>query len=394
MMLIKNATLFDKNGKEFISDIEIKDGKFSKIEKNIPLTSFNEQKVCDVCGKYILPGLCDIHTHGARKCDFTLTQSDEEILNIMPHYSQNGVTMIFPTTVSAPFDQLKTAVKNITSASKKCKSVHIAGIHIEGPYLSHGKRGAHLESYLTLPNINQMLELQSLADGLKMRVTVAPELDGAMDFIDKCVKHGILVSLGHSEAGYDVLKKAIDKGADCFTHLYNAMSPLHHREPGCVGTALSEDVYCELICDGIHVHPQTVSLTRKVKQQNKMVLVTDSIQAAGLTKSDDDVVTFMSAGKQVTCKGDIARTETGELAGSTLGLFYGFYNYMNFTGACTCEACNAASLNPATAVGMQDRFGQVRVGASADFIVYDSKKGKKQALEATYCNGELTYKCQ
>lgn len=379
MILIKNVAFgCEENecgGYVCIENEKITEVGYGECEKSADI-------VLDGLSGVLYPGLCDIHTHGAKKIDFTQCSTDDAV-KLENWYSSCGVTSVFPTTTTETEENILTAVKNIAAASKLVTKVHYDGIHIEGPFLSHEKRGAHNEALLKLPDIGLVKKIIECANGLKIRMTLAPELPGALDFIKECKKLGVMITLGHSAADTDISLKAINLGADCVTHTFNAMNQLHHRNPGLLGAALAEDVFAEIICDGLHVHPTAVKLFSKAKGQDKAVLITDSIILAGCDERDG---VLKSAGEDVCVKdGKIVTVDSGVLAGSSLKLCDGVLNYAHFCGVTLDEAVKCASANSAKAVGIYDVCGSIEQGKRADFALF-SRDGK---LLHTVCGGKI-----
>ncbi len=340
--------------------------------------------VIDGDGNILYPGFCDIHTHGALKKDFTSCSVDE-MCELSKWYASSGVTSVFPTTTTETEENILLAVKNITEASKKITGVHYDGIHIEGPFLSHARRGAHNEMLLREPDIELVKRILSIADGLKIRITIAPEIHGAFEFIKQCKKLGVLVTLGHSAAGVDTSLEAFGLGADCVTHTFNGLNQLHHREPGLLGAALAEDVYTEVICDGLHIHPEAVKLLDRAKKEDKVVLISDSIILAGCTENDG---VFVSAGEKVhVVDGKILTVDSGVLAGSSLKLCDGVYNYSKFCSVPLDKAARAAGENAAKAADVYNMCGSIENGKRADFVLMD-RNGK---LVNTICDGKIVF---
>ena len=360
MILIKNGLVLDSIKKEFIKqDILIENNKIKDVG-NINV----DCEIIDATDKYVIPSFIDIHTHGAMGVDFLNATSDnsDALLN---HYLNHATKTIYATTVTASESQILTAIKNIKEISKKSK-INIEGIHIEGPFISKDAPGCHKVSEIRIPTISELDKICEVADGLKLRITVAPEIDGAENFIKEAVKRSINIGIGHSSADGETVKKALSWGANVMIHLYNAMTPLHHRKPGCVGIGLSSDVYTEIICDGHHVNPDVIDLTYKIKGSDKLVLITDSMEATGMTNGK-----YSIGGIDVFMKDDVVTTENGTLAGSTLNMLQAVKNLMNFTNATLADAVICASLTPAKVVGIDDITGSIEIGKRADISILD-----------------------
>lgn len=380
MTLIKNVC-FGVDDTSLDGYVKTQNGIISEVGHG---DSGKAEIVVDGNGALLYPGLCDIHTHGAQKIDFTSCSVDDAC-SLAKWYASAGVTSVFPTTATDTEENILKAVSTVAQASKLVSDVRFDGVHIEGPFLSHAKKGAHNELLLREPDIELVKKILLAADGLKVRITLAPELNGAFEFIEQCRKLGVLVTLGHSAAGAETALCAMSLGANCVTHTFNAMNLLHHREPGLLGAALSEDVYAELICDGLHVHPEAVKLFSRAKASDKAVLISDSIILAGCSENDG---VFKSAGEDVHIKdGKIVTVGSETLAGSSLKLCDGVVNYMEFTGVSLDKAVFAASTNAAKAAGIYDLCGSIEKGKRADFVLMD-RSGK---LINTICGGKIVF---
>lgn len=330
----------------------------------------------------LTPGLLDIHIHGAFGIDI-MSASTDELVALTQKLPQFGVTGFFPTTVAATGDRILGAIRNVRQAAEKHEpGTAIDGIHIEGPFVSHEKKGAFDPAMLRDPDCAEYDRFAEAAKGLKLRITAAPELNGACAFYRHVHEKGGLVTIGHTNATKEIALKGLDAGATCFTHLFNAMSGLHHREPGVAGAALLSDAYVELICDGMHVVPDMVDLVFRVKDHDKMVLISDAILAAGLGDGDYNFWNF-----HITVKDGLAREDSGTIAGSTLTMIHAVSNVQKFAGLGFAQAVKCASLIPARAVGLDGELGSITPGKRADLLVL----GKDHELLKTYCRGREVY---
>lgn len=338
-MVYKNARINDG-----LADIVIDDGKFSYIGKV-------EEDGIELGGNKVFAGLIDVHTHGCIGYD----AMDMNYLQEMSvfHASQ-GVTAWLPTTMTASIDTLKKVtdvdICNIDGAN-------VLGFHLEGPYIAKEYKGAQNGKYIQNPDVKKFSELKNV----KM-VTVAPELDGAMEFIQKC---GCVVSIGHTGADYDTAIKAIEAGANCLTHTFNAMPPIHHRKPAVIGAAVEKNIYAQVICDGLHIHHSIILLLYKLFGSDRMILISDSMRAAGLPDGEYEL-----GGQAVFVKNKEARLSDGTLAGSVCTLLGCVKNAIEF-GISEADAFKMASETPAQLLGINK--GKIKVGYDADFIVLDNK---------------------
>lgn len=319
----------------------------------------------DAGGRYLIPGFVDVHTHGRACEDFNFSDR-EGMLRAARSYAAAGVTSLFPTLASAPFDELCTSAALIRELSgAKSDGARFLGTHLEGRYLNPSKRGAHAAVLLAAPNIEE-LELFAESAGTPLHMTVALELDGVREFAERAREHGITLGLGHTNATFDQAMDAWRKFGVSFTHLYNAMPQIHHREGGAAAAALMSGGYCELICDGMHVSPHMVAFTLKNIGLEKLVLISDSMAAAGAPDGD-----YMIAGTPACVRGGVARTPEGALAGSTLDLHRAVENLARFTGIKLSDAILAATRNPAAEVGLEGEVGVISPGAFADLLFAD-----------------------
>ncbi len=337
MKIIKNVSLCKKN-----VDIGVENGKIVEIGK------ISGDGV-DFEGARIFPGLIDVHSHGTISFDTMDCRLDE----MADWELSKGVTTWYPTTMTMSREEIIAATSvNIDLGH----GANIPGFHMEGPFINKKYKGAQNEAYILPPS----MELFNACKNIK-KVTVAPEIDGAMEFIKECPA---VVSLGHTDADYDTCMEAFRCGAKSITHTYNVMPGIHHRAPGPIGAGSdSEGVYAELICDGKHVHPAAVRMLIKIFGKDRIILISDSMCATGL---DDG--TYIFGGQKTIVKDGTARTEGGNLAGSTSSLFDCVKCAISF-GIPAEDAVKMASENPARQMGLNK--GKIEVGYDADFIIVD-----------------------
>ena len=338
----------------------------------------------DLMGAFVLPGLVDLHSHGNSSADFS--DGDYEGLKRMAAYlAQNGVTSFAPASMTLPYDKLsrayKTAVK--LNEEKPRGLAKLAGINMEGPFFSEKRKGAQNAEYLRLPDYEAFSRLYEESKGLLKIVDIAPELEGAVEFIGKASKKSV-VSIAHTDASYEEAIAGINAGATHLTHLFNAMPPLHHRKPGVIGAAAEDKRIAgvELISDGIHVHPSMVRLAFSVFGAERICLISDALSCCG--ESDGE---YMLGGQKVYVSGKTATLADGTLAGSVANLFDCMKRAIEF-GIAPEDAIRAASYNPARELGVQNRVGSIALGRCADFIVCGS--GLK--LKEVYIDAELVEK--
>lgn len=313
-----------------------------------------EERV-DARGLRLIPGLIDLHIHGARGRD-TMEASPEALAEMSRFLAERGVTAFLPTTMSTPVAELEAVLR----LSPELPGARMLGFNMEGPFLSPAKRGAHLAEQIRRPDIEEFRRYLKLAK-VKL-VTLAPEIDGAMDFID-AFHSDTVISLGHSAASCEVALEAIGRGARSLTHTFNAMPPLLHREPGLIGAAVRGGIYGEMICDGVHVHPAAVYCAYRMFGKERLILVSDAMRAAGLGDGPYEL-----GGQTMRVEGGVARTADGRLAGSTSNIWAGLKNAVAF-GLPLEDALRAVTCNPAALIGESHRKGRLDAGMDADFVL-------------------------
>lgn len=351
-----------------------------KIEAILPQTQVNtaDYEVIDAKGKYVAPGLVDIHIHGYLDEDAS-DGSEEGLKKMAAGIARNGVTSWCPTTMTISMDEIKAAFDTArkVKASTETYGAKILGVNSEGPFVNPSKKGAQPEEYILPPDGDFILEN---ADIVKL-FTVAPEMDGGEECIKKVYADGrVLVSMGHTNASFDEANKGIEFGVRHTTHLFNAMTALVHRNPGVVGAALSDErVSCELIADTFHVNPGLYKMVYKLKG-DKLCLITDCMRAGGMPDGN-----YTLGGQPVIKKGIQCLLEDGTIAGSVLKLNNAVKNLLDHTELTVPEAVACASLNPAKAVGEDKNIGSLAVGKLADIIICDDDFN----VETTIINGEI-----
>jgi len=316
---------------------------------------------------YLIPGLIDLHVHGAEGHD--VMDGTENALYAMGRaLAREGVTGYLATTMTANNKRIDSVLQTITSAMSNAQGASILGVHLEGPFISRDKLGAQYGEEIELPNPNLLQQWQELANGAIKLVTLAPELPEALALIKKLDNMGIIISIGHTNATYAQTCNAIANGCTHATHLFNAMSGLHQREPGAVGALLlSDKVNVELIVDGVHLHPAIVELVLRVKGKDKLLLVTDAMRAKCLHNGEYEL-----GGQTVTLHHNRVTLKDGTLAGSILRMPEAIQNIMRFTHCSLAEAVSMASSNPARVLGLSHRKGSIANGKDADVVVMNA----------------------
>jgi N-acetylglucosamine-6-phosphate deacetylase len=324
-------------------------------------------KHLDFPGATLTPALFDIHIHGAAGHD-VMEATPESLSAVGKFLTTRGVGSFFPTTVTAPLDMILRSLEGISKliASGQDFGARPLGIHLEGPFLSHAKRGVHPPEHLIPPTIQTFEKMWQAAEGRIRLVTVAPELEGAEEFIAHAKSLGVRISLGHSNASTPAARAGVAAGAASATHTFNAMKALDHRDPGILGVVLTdESLFAEIICDGIHVDPSLVSLYWKAKGPERAILVTDAMSATGMPDGS-----YMLGGFPVEVAEGKA-ISNGVLAGSVLTLDKALRNFSQFTGAPLTTVAALATRNPARMTGLEDEVGTIAPGRKADITVLD-----------------------
>lgn len=363
-MLLKNARYLDENFQMRMGDLKIKDDRIIALGKD--LEAVPGDAVVD-CREYtVIPGMIDIHIHGcngANICDGGRKAVDDMAGYLIRH----GITSFCPTTVATDIGTIERALlaaKECIDAPLECASA-VLGVNMEGPFLSAGKIGAQTPDAIQLPNFDLFQRLYELCGGIIKLISVAPEQPGGFAFIEKASRY-CTVSIAHTCAGYQEAKTSFDCGVTHATHLFNAMTGLHHRAPGVVGAVLDDHrVRAELICDGYHVHPAVLRTVFTVLG-DRAVIVSDAMRASGLPEGEG----YEQGGQLVTVRDGKAALEDGTLAGSVTNLHIEVKNLVKF-GIPFAQAVKAATLIPAQAVGMEDDLGSIRAGKRADLVLLD-----------------------
>ena len=351
---------------------DVEDGRFAGV-----FTDEREGEI-DLCGALVIPGLVDIHTHGAMGADFS--DGDAQGLRRMAaHLAGCGVTSFAPTSMTLPYGTLERAFATAAElyADRPEGCARVMGVHMEGPYFSEKKKGAQNGAYLKKPDFEGFRKLFEGCGGLVRIVDVAPELEGAAAFT-KEAKALCTVSVAHTDADYDEASAVFDAGASHLTHLYNAMPGIHHRKPGPIGAASErESVVAELICDGLHVHPSAVRMAFRLFP-GRICLISDSLRCCGMPDGEYEL-----GGQQVFLSGGVARLADGTIAGAASDLYADMRNAVRF-GVPREEAILAATIRPAREIGRESEIGSIEEGKLADFVVC----GEDLALRAVCIGGK------
>ncbi len=372
-MIIRNGEVFFE-GRFQKKEVRIEDGKIAEVADRILLKE--DEEMLDLDGRLLLPGLVDVHSHGRAGEDFNFADRSG-LQTLCDSYAACGVTSVLGTTMTNEPSAIRRAMETIGAYRKEVHSgARLLGIHMEGPFLGKEKRGAHDEQYLRNIDIEWFEEMNSLSGNCIRIVSIDPCLDGAAYFIKECRSRGIVVSLAHTGCDYETAKIAAWAGADHVTHLFNAMSPLHHRMPGLIGAAFDCGMFTELICDGIHLHEAIIRMMFAMRPECQL-LISDSMQAAGLPDG-----TYSLGGLTVFVKNGKATLADGTIAGSTTNVYAAMVQAIKF-GIPTEQAVLSASRFPAESIGMEKEIGSIAEGMYADLLVAD----KDWTLQQVYIGG-------
>ena len=342
-----------------------------------------QDSIIDVMDMIVMPGFIDVHTHGGGGYNLHTTDANE-IRGYARWVPETGVTSFLIAIVgvpgSIPEQQLRAAIEVLND---RVIGAEPLGIHLEGPYISVARRGAHQPSWLRMPDENETEQLLALTDGHLRLLTLAPELPGASVMIRRLVDAGITVSMGHTDANYEQAKEAIQLGVTHATHCFNAMRPLLHRSPGPLAAiAQAQQVRGELIADGVHVHPAAMDALVKLLGAERTIVITDALAAAGVPNVDFDF-----AGQPARVVRGAARLSDGTITGSVLTMDQALRNVLQMTEVSLQQSVGMLTLNPAHAAQVSHRKGRLQVGYDADLLIFNHSL----ALQATICRGAVAF---
>ncbi len=377
-MIINNANVLTERGAFEPVDVRVIDGKIAEIGK----ITVQEDEVIDATGKYVIPGLIESHFHGALDLDSSVGTA--EVFGVFSRFmATQGITTFIPALISSDNEVTE---RYITAGNAFMESdapyAEMGGFYLEGPFISQQYKGAHDPAVLRNPDLKTFQRWYALANGNIRKLVVAPELDGAEELIRWASSQGVAVEIGHTAANYEQAKQAIDWGVTVTTHAFNAMPPLHHREPGVLGAVLTDDrVTCELICDFGHVAEPVVKIVYACKGDSLVNVISDSCTAAGL----GDGEYLHPDGRKMIVENGLAKLENGTIMGSASSVLDGVRNLVKI-GIPLASAVRMASTNPARTTGMTDR-GSIAIGKRADLAILDCDL----SVISTIVNGKTVY---
>ncbi|MFD0697019.1 N-acetylglucosamine-6-phosphate deacetylase [Paenibacillus sp. GCM10027628] len=358
--------------------IWIKDGKIGRIEPGNPPIAKGEYEWIDGQGQLLIPGMIDVHIHGAN--GFDMMDGDEtSIQEVSRACALAGCTSFLVTSVSSTIEDLLRMIRSVKHVIGREVGAKIAGIHLEGPYLNPRRKGMQNEKFLRHPDMEEMKEIFQEAGTLIKMVTIAPELPGGMELIDFLKNQDVIIAVAHSDATYEEAKQAFAAGASHVTHCFNGMRPIHHRDPGLVVAAFEEEhVSLQAIVDQVHLHPAIVRMMHRLKGPEGMVLITDALQAMGLGDGS-----YLFGGHHVTVSKGVARLEDGTLASSTVTMNEALRLTVE-AGISLTDAVQMASTTPARILNLTSK-GMISTGFDADLVLLD----ENFQVQLTMINGQI-----
>lgn len=366
-MIIKNGLVFTEECKFEEKEVYIENGKIVAT-----IDEVSDKIEIDAQGNYVIPGLIDTHIHGATGHDFC-DKDVEGLISIARYLKSQGITGFCPTSMTLKEEVLKEIF--VTATEKLPEDcANIAGIHMEGPFLSKEKKGAQDEKFIIKPEITMFKNLNDACNGMIKIITMAPETEDGIEFIKEMSKFA-RISLGHTTANYDKAMEGFEAGATRATHLFNAMPAFNHRNPSVVGAALdNEEVFVELISDGIHIHPSMIRATFKMFGDDRVVLVSDGMMATGMENG-----TYELGGQKVTMKDRKAVLDDGTIAGSATDLFECMRKAVSF-GIPLESAIKSCTKTAARSIDVYDEMGSITPGKLANIVIMDKDLNVKKVI--------------
>ncbi|WP_085991633.1 N-acetylglucosamine-6-phosphate deacetylase [Oceanobacillus senegalensis] len=381
-IVIKNATILLENREEINGSILLKDGKINTIytEKNQLGNVLENARIIDATNLTAIPGFIDSHIHGANGAD-TMDATEEALDGMASILPKEGTTSFLATTITQAPEQIDKALENVAIYKNKPGHAELIGVHLEGPFVEKTKAGAQPLKYIVEPDVDQFMKWQDISGNTIRTITMAPEHDVDGTFIRTLNEQGVTVSAGHTDVGFEGMKKAVAQGVTQLTHLCNAMNGIHHRDIGAVGAAFQlEALQAELIADGIHVAPEMMQLIYNNVGCDRLILITDAMRAKGLPAGDYEL-----GGQPVKVNEDRAVLEDGTLAGSILKMDDAARRMLGLDGVDLHDVVNMASINPAKQIGVYDKKGSITTGKDADILLVDDDLN----IKYTICRGEI-----
>lgn len=378
-VLLKNCRLVLADKQSESLNLLIEDG----IIYGISTENIKADEIIDVSNRSVYAGFIDIHNHGAVGVD-TNTANVDDYIEVGKFLAENGVTAWLPTFVPDSDENYQKQIANLEKVKELQKALPIAqviGVHYEGVFANTQMCGALRPQFFKTFSGSELNDLPTLKNAIH-HTTYAPEIEGGIELTKELVNQGWIPSIGHTKADISILENAFESGAKHITHLFNAMTGVHHRDLGVAGWALTKDeIFCEIIADGIHVHPKMLKLAGEIKPADKLILVSDSVSPTGLGDGD-----FELWGETVSVKNKKTKNERGSIAGSVITVHDAVKNMLNL-GFPPSQVSKMASLNPATLLGIESEYGSIKVGKRADLVVLDENGN----VLLSYVNGNIAF---
>lgn len=376
--ILYNVQLVQQDGLVPSAAVWIREGKIERIAAGDMPRLDSDYEVIDGKGHWLIPGMIDVHIHGANGFDM-MDGTEASIQEVSRICASTGCTSFLATSVSSTIEDLMAMIRSVKRVIGYEAGAKIAGLHLEGPYLNPKRKGMQNEKFLRHPDRDELQEIFEEAGDLIKMVTIAPELPGGMELISFLKEKGIIIAVAHSDATYEEAKQAFTAGASHVTHCFNGMRPIHHRDPGLVVAAFEEEhVSLQAIVDGVHLHPAIIRLMHRLKGPEGMVLITDALQAMGLGDGS-----YVFGGHPVTVSEGVARLEDGTLASSTVTMNEALRLTVE-TGISMKDAVQMASTTPARILNL-DSKGEISVGFDADLVLLDDEF----QVQLTMINGQI-----
>jgi N-acetylglucosamine-6-phosphate deacetylase len=387
-LILTNGNIYADCGTIAPGYIWIERGRMVAVGRMEELAVPEDARIIDLLGKKVVPGMIDVHIHGAAGAD-TMDATTEALERMATYLAKEGTTSFLATTITQSHENIEKAVINAADYIEHHQvpgKAECVGIHLEGPFINSKRSGAQPPEYIIHPDVEQFKKWQTLAGGHIKLVTLAPEEPGGLELTRYLKETGVIASIGHSDATYAQVDKAIKAGASHVTHLFNGMRGFHHREPGVAGAAfLREELNVEMIVDGIHIHPNSVLVAYRQITSDRIILITDSMRAKCLKSGTYDL-----GGQAVMVTEKDARLPDGTLAGSILKMKDAMKNMKKYVNCSMEELIRMTASNAAKELGLFDRKGSIAVGKDADLVVLNDELD----VVLTICRGEIAYRLE
>jgi len=379
-LTIRNCRLYSSPADKPLVDIALRKGKIIRIGHT--QVGSSQSKILDVDGRVIIPGLIDVHVHGAGGGD-TSDGTVKALQTMCTTLARLGITSFLATAMTRPEEENRHLEVAGEHVGKELGGANLLGLHLEGPFISREKRGGIPFTGIEQPSLKVLERLIKTTKGALRMMTIAPEVEGALEVIRALVNHGIVASFGHSDANYEETRQSILAGISHVTHIFNTMRPIHHRAPGPVPAIFEQpNVTVQIICDGIHLHRDMVRYIYKQFGYERCVCITDGMRTMGLPEGR-----YEYYGQEFESRDGAARYLDGTLIGTTNSLHQMMLNFMDFTDCPLAEAVDTAARNPARVLGVDDQKGTIAVGKDADLVILN----QDYSVWATIISGKIVY---